>query len=56
MYRGTIIIETEKGQKKFSQCFNTERECNEWLSAKSEQARRLKFKKTSFSIVSFYSM
>lgn len=55
MYCGTIIIETEKGQKKFSQSFKTEREVNEWLSAKSEQARRLNFKKTSFSIVSFNS-
>lgn len=50
MYRGTIIIETEKGQKKFSQCFNTESECKEWLSAKSEQAKRLDFKQTSLSI------
>ncbi len=50
MYKGTIIIETENGQKKFSQSFKTERECNEWLLAKSEQARRLDYKKTSLSI------
>ena len=56
MYKGTIIIETETGQKKFSQSFKTESEVNEWLSAKSEQAKRLNFKKTSFSITSFYSI
>ncbi len=50
MYRATIFIETEKDIKKFSQCFNTERECREWLSAKSEQAKRLEYKKTSLSI------
>jgi len=50
MYRATIFIETEKDIKKFSQCFDTESECKEWLSAKSEQARRLDFKKTSLSI------
>ena len=50
MYKGTIIIETETGTKKFSRCFRTERERNNWLSAKSEQAKRLDYKKTSLSI------
>lgn len=49
MYIATIFIETEKGQKKFSQVFMTERECLAWLSSKSEQAKRLDYKKTSFS-------
>lgn len=50
MYRATIFIETKNDTKKFSQCFNTERECKEWLSEKSEQAKRLEYKKTSLSI------
>lgn len=50
MYRATIFIETEKDIKKISQCFNTERECKDWLFAKSEQAKRLDYKKTSLSI------
>ena len=50
MYKATIFVETENDIKKFSQCFKTERECNEWLASKSEQVRRLDYKKTSVSI------
>ena len=50
MFRATIFVETDIGKIKFFQCFKTETECHKWLYDKSEQAKRLKLKTTSFSI------